>query len=124
MVAVCAAAVGGQQDQWEVAQALAGSSSASLGNDCLAGVVRALFDRALAWHAANPGQEPAVRFQRVSDRTECGAREETGETSTEPSTETEQPTSETTQPTSSTEVSETTEVTETTETTETTEIPE
>jgi hypothetical protein len=75
MVAVCAAAVDGQQDQWDVAESYAGADPSTLANSCLAGVVQALLDRALAWHRLHPGQTPNVQFQRVEDRMACAPPE-------------------------------------------------
>jgi hypothetical protein len=88
MVALCAAAVDGHEDQWDVAETLAGADSTSLANDCLADVVKELFDRALAWHEEHPGQTPDVQFRRVPDQTECGAQGEDEESPPE----TEEPT--------------------------------
>jgi hypothetical protein len=115
MAAVCAAAVDGDQRQWEVAAAAYSSSdSSSLGNDCLAGVVKGVLDRALAWHQGHPSGKPEVRFERVDGQTECGAAASTD--ATEPTD-----TTDTTEPTETTETTETTESTESTVSTDPTE---
>jgi hypothetical protein len=64
LIAVCAAAVRGDQDQWgPAAKALAASGGAHLFSDngnpdlCLEGVVRGLLERALAWHRRQPGAQ-------------------------------------------------------------------
>jgi hypothetical protein len=87
MVAVCRAAVEGRQDQWEVAAGLAAADPSSLADDCLAGVVKDLLDRALAWHRDHPGAKPAVRFQRLAGETECG-RQASGESSSDTTADT------------------------------------
>ncbi|MPZ74713.1 MAG: hypothetical protein GEU74_16120 [Nitriliruptorales bacterium] len=74
MVAVCAAAVDGQQEQWDEVAALAGADPSTLANDCLAEQVSALIDRALDWHERNPDQSPDVQFVRVAGQTNCGAQ--------------------------------------------------
>jgi hypothetical protein len=98
MVAVCAAAVEGRQDQWEVAaRALAAGEASSLANDCLADEVKDLLERALAWHQRHPGRKPAVQLQEVGGKsgerkTDCGKNApptETEPTDTVPPTETE-----------------------------------
>lgn len=74
MSAVCDAAIEGQQDQWEVAEAAFSSADPStLANDCLAPVVQDMLVRALDWHRRNPGENPEIQFNRVADTTECGA---------------------------------------------------
>ena len=74
MAAVCAAAIEGQQDQWEVAEAaFSAADPSTLANDCLAPVVLDLLTRALDWHRRNPGKDPEVHFNRLADTTECGA---------------------------------------------------
>jgi hypothetical protein len=75
MVAVCQAAVEGRQDRWGAAKDAAGSDPSKLANDCLAAVVKDLLDRALAWHERHPGAKPTVRFQRLTDQTECGRQD-------------------------------------------------
>jgi hypothetical protein len=74
MVAVCAAAIEGQQDQWSVAEAHAGADLSGIHDDCLGAAVKELLDRALAWHKQHPGRTPVVQIQRVEGRTECGKR--------------------------------------------------
>lgn len=109
MVALRAAAFDGREDQWEVAEALSGADSASLANDCLADVVKDLIDRALAWHDEHPGRTPAVKFQRVQGKTECGEQAEDEEfppETEEPSPETEKPPPETESPPETTEPTE------------------
>jgi hypothetical protein len=101
MVALCAAAVDGRVDQWDVVEEFAGADSTSLANDCLADVVKDLFDRALAWHEDNPGETPVVQFWRVPDRTECGAQGQDGEPppdTEEPPPDTEEPPPDTEEP--------------------------
>jgi hypothetical protein len=80
MAAVCAAAVEGRQDQWDVAAGLARADGSGFGNDCLAGIVADLIDRALRWHQRYPGSTPKVRFETVAEQTECGKKDnaETG----------------------------------------------
>ena len=117
MVAVCEAAVEGRQDRWEAAAAaLAAADPSSLANDCLAGVVKDLLDRALAWHQRYPGRKPAVRFQRLDGQTECG-RQANGDSSSETTTDTE--TTSSTEP-PATETTPDTQPTDTETTTETT----
>jgi hypothetical protein len=71
MKAVCAAAIEGQADQWEVAErSLAGGGS--LANSCLDPLVRNLLERALAWHHNHPGKQPQARKRQVAGMTECG----------------------------------------------------
>lgn len=89
MVAVCAAAVDGRQDQWQVAeQALASADPSPLIVDtdpstvCVAAVIEDLLARALDWHKRNPGEQPSVRFPPVADKTECG-KQQAGETTPE-----------------------------------------
>jgi hypothetical protein len=78
MAAVCDAAVEGRQDQWAVAAEAAGKADPStLADDCLAGVVKDLLDRALAWHQRHPGLNPPVRFQRLAGETDCGRKSKT-----------------------------------------------
>jgi hypothetical protein len=72
MAAVCAAAIEGQADQWEVAERSLASGGGSLANDCLNRLVRDLLERALGWHDDHPGQQPQVRKQQVAGMTECG----------------------------------------------------
>lgn len=74
MVAVCRAAVEGQQDQWEEVAAFAGADPSVLANDCLAPLVSDLLQRALDWHARHPGQTPDVELVQVAGQTECGAQ--------------------------------------------------
>lgn len=73
LVAVCRAAVEGQQDQWDVAAGLRDADASTLGNDCLAAVLKTLLDRAVEWHERNPGQRPEVAFSSVSGTTDCAA---------------------------------------------------
>ena len=99
MVAVCAAAIEGRQDQWEMAEkAFAAGDASSLADDCLAKKVTGLLERALAWHQRHPGRKPLVQFQRVTGnkgerKTDCGKKETTTTTET---TTTETTTTETT----------------------------
>jgi hypothetical protein len=74
MVAVCAAAIEGQEDQWKVAEAHADPDLSGIQDSCLGSAVKELLDRALAWHQKYPGQTPEVQFQTVEGRTECGER--------------------------------------------------
>lgn len=73
LVAVCRAAVDGHQDQWAVARSLKDADPSTLGNDCLAGVMTSLLDRAVEWHERNPGRRPDVAFSRVAGTTTCAA---------------------------------------------------
>jgi hypothetical protein len=94
MVAVCAAAIEGQQDQWSVAEGHAGADLSGIGDDCLGAAVKELLDRALAWHKQHPGRTPVVQIQRVEGRTECGKRyppDEPPPTTEEPPPTTEEP---------------------------------
>jgi hypothetical protein len=99
MVAVCAAANEGQQDQWSVAEARAGANpsaidTSAIGDDCLGKAVAELLNRALVWHREHPEQTPDVQIQRVEGRTECGKRyppDEPPPTSDEPSPTPEEP---------------------------------
>ena len=93
MAAVCAAAIEGDQGQWEVAEAaLAAADPSTLANDCLASVVEDLLRRAIEWHNRNPGKTPEVRFNRVADTTECGAQNESDEDTTDDETDTDEDT--------------------------------
>ena len=93
MVAVCEAAIEGQQDQWSVAEARAGANpsaidTSAIGDDCLGDAIAGLLNRALVWHREHPEQSPDVQDERVEGRTECGERyppEEPPPTSEEPS---------------------------------------
>ena len=74
MVAVCAAAIEGQEDQWKVAEAHADPDLSGILDSCLGAAIKELLDRALAWHQTYPGRTPVVQFQTVEGRTECGKR--------------------------------------------------
>jgi hypothetical protein len=90
MVAVCAAAVDGQQDQWEVAaSAVTAGDPSRLANDCVASEVNGLLERALAWHEEHPGQNPDIEFPVVAGQTQCGKQ---AGSLTEVPQETEEPT--------------------------------
>lgn len=70
LVAVCRAAVDGQQGQWEVARTFKDADTSGLANDCLAAVLKDLLDRAVAWHDRNPGRAD-VAFSQVAGTTAC-----------------------------------------------------
>ena len=96
MVALCFAAVEGQQDRWDELAQVADGDPSTLANDCLAPLVSDLIWRALAWHQQNPGENPEVQFNRVEGQTNCGERSAeqngtNGESETEPTQETEDP---------------------------------
>jgi len=78
LAAVCDAAIRGDQSKWKVAQSaaaeLAAGGSGSSPGGCLEAAARALLKRALAWHAAHPGERPVVRYPRPGDRTACPFR--------------------------------------------------
>lgn len=71
LVAVCRAAVDGEQDQWAVARSLKDADPSTLGNECLAGVMKSLLDRAVEWHERNPGRRPDVALSHVAGTTSC-----------------------------------------------------
>jgi hypothetical protein len=106
MVAVCAAAYDGQQDQWRIAERHAGDNpsaidTSTLQDSCLGDAIAGLLNRALVWHREHPGQTPDVQDQVVAGRTECGERyppaespptsEESSPTPEEPSPTPEEP---------------------------------
>jgi hypothetical protein len=99
MVAVCQAAIEGQQDQWSVAEEQAGANpsaidTSAIGDDCLGQAIAELLNRALVWHREHPEQTPDVQIKRVEGRTECGERYPPAEpppTSDEPSPTPEEP---------------------------------
>lgn len=74
MVAVCAAAIEGQEGQWSVAQAHADPDPSGILDSCLGSAIKELLNRALAWHQQHPTQTPVVQLQPVAGRTECGKR--------------------------------------------------
>ena len=89
MAAVCAAAIEGDQGQWDIAEtAFAAGNPSTLANDCLASVVESLLRRAIDWHNRNPGMNPEVQSNRVANTTECGAQGETDDDTTDDETET------------------------------------
>ena len=99
MVAVCEAAIEGEQDQWSVAEARAGANpsridTSAIGDDCLGDAIAGLLNRALVWHREHPEQTPDVQDERVEGRTECGERyppDEPSPTPEEPSPTPEEP---------------------------------
>ena len=99
MVAVCEAAIEGEQDQWSVAEARAGTNpsaidTSAIGDDCLGDAIAGLLNRALVWHREHPEQTPDVQDERVEGRTECGERyppDEPSPTPEEPSPTPEEP---------------------------------
>jgi hypothetical protein len=72
MVALCFAAVEGQEDRWDEVAELADADPSPLVNDCLEPIVSELIHRAVAWHEQNPGETPEVQFERVGGQTPCG----------------------------------------------------
>ncbi|WP_158847751.1 hypothetical protein [Saccharothrix deserti] len=97
-VAVCAAAVDGEEGQWERARAaLASGGSSGFSIQCIEDSVRDLVRRAIAWHDSHPGVRPVLQYRSVSGTTECGQPETTtSETTTSETTTSETTTSETT----------------------------
>jgi hypothetical protein len=77
LAAVCAAAVDGDGDQWDVAaRAFAAGGETGFTIPCLQGEATAMLERALAWHQLHPGRQPAVRFQTTAGKTDCGLEQE------------------------------------------------
>jgi hypothetical protein len=74
-VAVCLAAVDGQQDQWKVAsEAFADrAGGAAIGPaDCVDKTIATMTSTLLKWHDANPAGKPRLTFPRTADgRTAC-----------------------------------------------------
>lgn len=71
LVAVCDAAISGDQTQWRVAQDAAQSVPAATSPGCLERAARALLNNALDWHKRNPGRQPAVKFPASGSKAAC-----------------------------------------------------
>ena len=74
-VAVCRAAVDGEQDQWSVASAAfadRGAGAAIGPSGCVDETISAMIQTLLAWHDQHPGRQPSLTFPKTSDgRTAC-----------------------------------------------------
>lgn len=82
MVALCFAAVEGEQERWDELAEVADADPSTLANTCLAPFISDLIQRALQWHEQNPGETPEIQFVRLDGQTTCGEQQSAGENGT------------------------------------------
>lgn len=74
LIAVCRAAINGDQTQWAVAANTDMSGGSGGPGDCLAQAGRTTVHRALTWHQRHPDARPIVRMAAPGEPTACEFR--------------------------------------------------